>query len=118
MNAPAWTPEEAAMLIPAFQALGGYAEHGSAKCVFCRPTNQEIDHLLETGQLPEIHQGFFSGRNIYSLHWWSGSLRDSLALARKLLATIPAGAVFAWHFGSGRHVFRKKRGGPCPQPQE
>ena len=114
MNAPAWTEEEAAMLIPVFQSLGGYAEHGTSRCVFCRPTDDEINALLETGKVPENNKGLFSGPNIYSLHWWSGSLRDSLALARELLATIPAGAVFAWHAGKSRRIFRKRRG-PCPQ---
>jgi hypothetical protein len=116
MMAQAWTEGEAQALIPIYKQLGGYAEHGTARCVFCRPTDAELAYLLETGAVPPDHTGLYSGPNIWSLHWWSSSLRDSLALARMLLATIPAGAAFAWHSGEDRRVFRKKRGAPCPLP--
>jgi hypothetical protein len=116
MTQAPWSEEETAMLIPIYRELGGYAEHGTARCCFCRPTDAELSALIENGLVPEEHTGLYSGPNIWSLQWWSGSLRDSLALARKLLATIPAGATFAWHYGPDRRVFRKKRGMPCPSP--
>jgi hypothetical protein len=115
VNQAAWTDEETEVLVPLYKAIGGYAEHGTARCVFCRPTDKELAGFLEDGNVPANHDGLMSGPNIYSLHWWSCSLRDSLSLARKLLATIPAGATFAWHFGGGKHVFRKKRAQCQPQ---
>lgn len=115
MKQAAWTEEEAALVLPMLLTFCEMREYRSAACVFCRPNDAELETLISVNKIISEHEGYMGGRNIYSFHWWSDSLSDSVGLARQLLATIPVGGRFAWHFGEDKRVFTKKEK-PC-QPQ-
>ena len=114
MSERPWTEEEADFLIPIYKSNGGYMEEGSAHFCFCRPTDDQLRNFLATGQsLPSDGEDLVTGRHIYSLQWWSKSKKDSIRLARKALALLEPGAIFAWHWGKDQHVFEKRS--PCQQ---
>jgi len=106
----AWDPAEEAQIVSICKQAGLYLENGTARCVFCRPTDKQFGYLLATGfPFPSDGGDLVEGQNIYSLHWWSDSLRDSLGLARKLRKMLPAGAKFGYHSGSNAHLFVARR---------
>ncbi len=106
-----WTREEQEALIEAHKRLGCYMEHGTAKCIFCRPDDRQLRWLMKFGAM--AGQNLYHGRHIYSWAWWSESLRDSLALARDIVALMEPDSIFAYHYGKDVHVFRKKRRPLC-----
>lgn len=115
-----WPMDVTEQLIEAHRKLGGFIAIPGAGVLFCRPSHAMLARL-RSGEIPPRTETpdpeFWCGPNVYSFAWWGNGLKAQMKLARRMLAEVGPGGVYAWHTGDQYQEHHPdRRRALCPQP--